>query len=180
MWLDNERELAAQMLQALYDAECQLVLALPRVAARVADAELRDLLEDHLAQTVEHAVRLERIAADLGVPCRGRPSFAMQGLLRDGDAAIGYGGPDELVDAAVRLACRSIEGFEIAQYRALGRLCSNLGAREASALLMSTISDEEEMLERLEDAAATDADGADDDERERGALPEASAAPPFV
>lgn len=119
MKLASGLDLAVQMIQTLYSAETQLVIALPLVAARAQATELREAIELHLEQTRAHAQRLEDVARRMGVPCRGRACYAMEGLLKDGNEMMGFGGDGHLVDAAIIAVCRAVEHYEIAAYEAL-------------------------------------------------------------
>src|SRR5581483_6756430 len=105
MRLDHDLDLITQMVQGLYDAENQLVLALPRVATRAAHPELQNGLREHLAETMEHSKRLEQVAEALGIPCAGRRCLAMQGILKEGEEIMGFGGAEQLVDTALIGAC---------------------------------------------------------------------------
>lgn len=154
MRLDRELDLIAQMVQAMYDAENQLILALPRVAARAASPDLRASLRDHLEKTRAHAARLAQAAAVLGVPCSGRKSLAMQGLLKDGEQSLGYGGAEVLVDAAIIASCQAVEHFEISQYQALQELCARAGAEDVAGLVEQTLAEEERASRTLAEIAA--------------------------
>lgn len=151
MRLDREIDLITQMVQALYDAENQLVLALPRVATRTVNPALRDSLRRHLDETKGHAARLEQIATILRVPCAGRPCHAMEGLLKEGEDSMGFGGSDTLVDAAIIASCQGVEHFEISQYRALSQFCARVGAQEVADLLAMTLSEEEQASTTLDE-----------------------------
>ena len=55
------QDLFNEELEDLYDAEKQIVNALPKVAEPVASEELRDALEEHLEQTNQHVTRLQQV-----------------------------------------------------------------------------------------------------------------------
>ena len=71
------KELYIDELKDLYNAENQLVKALPKMAKAASSDELRQGFEKHLEQTKDHVQRLEKIFQALG--CRFRkfcpPSF---------------------------------------------------------------------------------------------------------
>lgn len=144
MKVETGVNLAEQMIQILYSAETQLIIALPRVAARAQSRELRESLELHLEQTRAHAERLERAAAELGVPCRGRRCFAMEGLLKDGEEMMGLGGDATLVDSAIISSCRAVEHYEIAAYEALMD-----ASPELKVALEATLREENDALDSL-------------------------------
>jgi len=64
------RDLFVIELSDLYDAENQLIKALPKLAKASASESLRGAFEEHLEKTKEHATRLERIFADLDMPAK--------------------------------------------------------------------------------------------------------------
>jgi ferritin-like metal-binding protein YciE len=53
-------------LKDLYDAEHQLVKALPKLAAAATDPELKAAIQKHLRETETHVARAERAFALLG------------------------------------------------------------------------------------------------------------------
>lgn len=149
MRLDRPIDLLTQMIQGLYSAETQLILALPRVAARPFSEALRGSLEQHLQQTMDHARRLEQMADALGVPVCGKPCFGMMGILKEGEEHLGYGGPDQLVDAAIIASCQAVEHYEIAGYRSLRELAQMAGAHEIMELIETTLKEEEDASAQL-------------------------------
>ena len=61
MKLDSLQTLYIEELRDLYNAENQLVKALPKMAKGASHQELKQAFEDHLEQTKEHVERLEEI-----------------------------------------------------------------------------------------------------------------------
>src|ERR1700720_2841961 len=72
-------------LNDLYDAENQLIKALPKMAKASSSESLRGAFEEHLERTKEHAARIERIFADLDVPPKREKCKGMQGLVSEGN-----------------------------------------------------------------------------------------------
>ena len=68
------KELYVEELKDLYNAENQLVKALPKMAKAASSEELRQGFEEHLEQTRGHVERLEKIfgSLDQSVPMRCR------------------------------------------------------------------------------------------------------------
>ncbi|HXZ79873.1 MAG TPA: DUF892 family protein [Terriglobales bacterium] len=60
------RELYVDQLRDLYDAEKQLVKALPKLADAASSDELRSALEEHLQITKQQVERLEQIFEKMG------------------------------------------------------------------------------------------------------------------
>ena len=65
MEFNSLTDVLAEDLADLYNAEQQLVAALPRLAAAAHSYELRDALESHLEETRVHVQRLDDVFADI-------------------------------------------------------------------------------------------------------------------
>ena len=59
-------DLYVRELQDMYNAEKQLIKALPKMVSGASLPDLSRAFENHLGQTKEHANRLERILNELG------------------------------------------------------------------------------------------------------------------
>jgi ferritin-like metal-binding protein YciE len=136
------RDVLKEELADLYDAEKQLVDALPKVAAAAAKPELRQALENHLGETRGHVQRLEQIFGQLGM---GRPSEhcdGMEGLIQEGDEIVRARGDAAAKDAALIGAAQRVEHYEIAAYGTARTLADELGYDEARDLLNQTLDEE--------------------------------------
>jgi ferritin-like metal-binding protein YciE len=149
MRYDRMQNLIESSVQHLYDAENQLVLALPRISARAQSPKMREALRSHLEETRIHASRLESIASIVGVPFAGRRCRAMQGLLEEGEEMFGPDGTPELVDLALESACQAVEHYEIASYECLKNLLMRAEFQAAAAIAQSTLSEELTMSQTL-------------------------------
>src|SRR5271170_5038382 len=78
-----------EQLRDLYDAETQLVSALPEMAKAATSPELKQGFTNHLEETKQHALRIEQIFSDLneGDPT-GKTCQAMKGLIKEGKETI--------------------------------------------------------------------------------------------
>src|SRR5579871_4076858 len=110
------RELYVDELRDIYDAEKQLVKALPKMAEAATSEELREGFEQHLEQTKEHARRLEQIFSELGEKPTGKKCKAMQGLVAEGSEMIEEDFEGEVKDAGLISAAQRVEHYEIAAY----------------------------------------------------------------
>jgi len=84
MQANSLRDLYVAELRDLYNAETQLVKALPKMAKASSNAELRQGFEEHLRQTSEHVSRLEQIFDMLGEKPTGKKCLGMEGLVKEG------------------------------------------------------------------------------------------------
>jgi ferritin-like metal-binding protein YciE len=153
MKVESLRDLYAEQLQGLYDAEHQLIKALPKMAKAASSDELRAALENHLAETKEHAQRIEIIFEQMGRKARGRKCAAMESLVKEGSAAIDEDTEGALKDAALIAAAQRVEHYEIAGYGCVRAHATILGEDVAAAFLAQTLREEEEADRKLHDIA---------------------------
>src|SRR6476469_715664 len=84
MRVETMEELFIGQIQDLYDAEKQLVKALPKMAEASTSPELRSAVEEHLEQTKGQVKRLEQVFAEAGKKAAGEACEAMKGLVEEG------------------------------------------------------------------------------------------------
>ena len=81
MKLETLKTLYIDELRDLYNAENQLVKALPKMAKAASSEELQDAFEKHLEQTKSHVDRLEEVFEEIGEKPKGKTCKAMKGLI---------------------------------------------------------------------------------------------------
>src|SRR5689334_25432751 len=127
MKLDNLRELYVEELKDLYNAENQLVKALPKMAKAATSIALKQGFEKHLKETKVHVERLETIFDDLGESPKGKKCKAMEGLVEEGAEVIDEDADDDVRDAALIAAAQRVEHYEIAGYGCVRTYAQLLG-----------------------------------------------------
>jgi ferritin-like metal-binding protein YciE len=142
MKLETLRDLFIEQLSDLYDAENQLVEALPQMATAASSRDLQNAFRDHLDKTKQHVVRLDAIFEHLGVSGKGKKCKAMQGLIAEGEEAIKAQGSDSVRDAALIAAAQRVEHYEIAGYGTVRTYAQALGSDTLSSLLQRTLDEE--------------------------------------
>jgi ferritin-like metal-binding protein YciE len=147
------KELYIEQLRDIYDAENQLVKALPEMAKAATSEELRSGFENHLEQTKEHGRRLEQVFKDLGEKAKGKKCKGMQGLIAEGKEVIDEDFEDEVKDAALISAAQRLEHYEIAAYGTVRTYAEILGQQNAASLLEKTLEEEKETDEKLTELA---------------------------
>ena len=83
MPVKNVKDLLLNELRDLYDAEKQLVKALPKIAKAVSSEQLREAIQEHLEETKTQVERLKDAFERLDTPARGKRCEAMRGLVED-------------------------------------------------------------------------------------------------
>jgi len=142
-------ELVMDELEDIYDAEKQLVRALPKIAKECTSLELRSALEAHLSQTEEHVERLDGIFLQLGSESSRKTCKAMAGLLSEGESLLKQSKDDALTDAAIIAVCQKVEHYEMATYGTLREWSRLLGREEIAATLQTTLNEEFEADQTL-------------------------------
>lgn len=153
MQKDSLRELYVNELKDLYNAETQLVKALPKMAKASSNAELRQGFEEHLRQTSEHVSRLEQIFEMLGEKATGKKCLGMEGLVKEGAETMSEDYEDALMDAALIGAAQRVEHYEIAGYGTVRAFAELLGENEHVTLLEQTLEEEKQTDEKLSQLA---------------------------
>ena len=149
MAMDSLKDLFIDELKDLYNAENQLLKALPRMARKAASPDLKTAFEEHLEQTEGHVDRLEKIFKGLGEKPSGKTCKAMKGLVEEGKEIIDEDGEDAVLDAALIGAAQRVEHYEIAGYGTVRTFASILGEEDAVELLQQTLDEEGETNKKL-------------------------------
>ena len=154
MQLQSLQDVFTHEIQDLYDAENQLLQALPKLAQAASNQELREAFEHHLDETRDHVQRLEEIVGQLGISGSGETCEAMRGLIKEGEKTIAIQGDPTAKDAALIAAAQRVEHYEIAAYGTARTLAGELDHDEAQDLLDQTL-DEEANADKLLTKIAT-------------------------
>jgi ferritin-like metal-binding protein YciE len=169
MSMDSLKDLYIDELKDLYNAENQLLKALPKMARKASAPELKRAFQDHLVQTEGHVNRLEKIFKELGEKPTGKTCKAMKGLVEEGKEIIEEDGDDSVLDAALIGAAQRVEHYEIAGYGVVRTFASLLGENTAVDLLQRTLNEEGETDKKLTALAETvinvEASEAEEDEK---------------
>jgi ferritin-like metal-binding protein YciE len=142
MKLDSLRDLYIDELRDLYNAENQLVKALPKMAKGASTPELQTAIEHHLEETKGQVNRLETIFRELGVNPKGKRCRAMEGLIEEGKDVLDAEGEPSVLDAALIAAAQRVEHYEIAGYGCARTFAQLLGDTNAASLLQETLNEE--------------------------------------
>jgi ferritin-like metal-binding protein YciE len=142
MALDSLRDLYVNELRDLYNAENQLLKALPRMAKASSSPELKAAFTEHLEVTRGQVERLEQIFTGLGVSPKGKKCKAMEGLIEEGKETMQEDGEPSVRDAALIAAAQRVEHYEMAGYGCVRTFAKLLGFADAAKLLQQTLDEE--------------------------------------
>lgn len=159
----------------LYWAEKHLTKALPKMQKAATTEELKEAIEEHLAQTEEHISRLEEVFEILGKKPQAKKCDAMEGLVKEGESVIEDTEDGSMTrDAGIIMAAQKVEHYEIASYGTLVQLAKTMGNEEIADVLATTLEEEKETDELLTSlaenninwAAESEGDGAGEEEED--------------
>jgi manganese catalase len=117
--------------------------------------QLRELFEQHLAETEGQVERVNECFELLGKTGRAKPCKVMEGLVTEGNEIIAEG--EEKEDAAADLAligaAQRVEHYEIAGYSTARNLAGQLRHSAIVALLSKSLAEEENADQLLNQVA---------------------------
>ena len=156
-------------LRDSYDAEKQLIKALPKMARAAENDTLRTAFETHLKETQGHARRLEQVFQSLGEKVRGKHCDGMAGIIEEGKSKLEEDIEATTLDACLIAAAQRAEHYEMAAYGTLVAWAKAMGHNEVVGLLESILEEEKATDEKLtqiaesgvNEEAATQAHGGD-------------------
>jgi ferritin-like metal-binding protein YciE len=111
------------MLRDIYNAEQEILKALPTMIEKATNSELRSGLQQHLAETRNHVHRVEQVFQMHGVE-----SPAIDGIIEEAVDIASDVDNKEVLDAALIATAQAVEHYEITRFGALTRGPSNSGA----------------------------------------------------
>jgi ferritin-like metal-binding protein YciE len=147
--LNSLKDLLVEELKDLYNAESQLVKALPAMAEAASSDELKTAFTEHLEETKVHVERLEQIMESLGESPKGKKCKAMEGLVAEAKEMIEQDGVAAVRDAGLIASAQRVEHYEIAGYGCARTFASLLGLDDVADILQTTLDEEGDTDERL-------------------------------
>ncbi|MFW5681892.1 MAG: ferritin-like domain-containing protein [Phycisphaeraceae bacterium] len=140
-------------LQDLYNAEQQLLEALPEMERTATHNELKSAFRDHHRETQRQVERLEEIFTYFEAQPTGEKCEAMEGLLKEAQEVLEFDAPDDVKDAALIAASQRIEHYEIAGYGTAKTYARHLGLLDIELALHATLREESAADEHLSQLA---------------------------
>lgn len=140
-------ELLVDELKDLYNAENQIIKALPKMAKAASSPELKRAFERHLEETKRQVERLDQISEALDVRLSGKKCKGMEGLIEEGKEIMSEDLEEDALDAGLIGAAQKVEHYEIAAYGTARAHANVLGMGKVAKLLQQTL-DEEGMTDK--------------------------------
>jgi ferritin-like metal-binding protein YciE len=158
--ISTVEDLLVDQIRDLYDAEKQLVRALPKMAKAASSDELRQAIEDHLAETTNQVTRLEQAFEQLEQQAKSKTCKAMRGLIEEGGEAMEEDAVEPLNDLALIAAAQRVEHYEISAYGTARAMAEHLGEDQVASLLEETEGEEKAADMKLTEIALSLMQGA--------------------
>jgi len=140
-------DLFVNQLQDIYYAEKQLVKALPKMANKATDQQLKQGFLTHLEETKTHVRRLEEVFKMHGATVKAIDCPAIDGIIEEADEVAGEVDDKSVLDAALINAAQAAEHYEIVRYGSLIAWARQLGRNDCAAILQTTL-DEEKITDK--------------------------------
>jgi ferritin-like metal-binding protein YciE len=148
--ISQPRDLLAYKLASMLYVERELAeTVLPELLEQIDNTQLRQGIENHLAQTRGHVANVEQAFAILGEEPDTERSNAFDGLTKDHDQLVKKIDLEPLVDVVHAGAAAKTEHFEIAAYEGMINLAESFGETEIVHLLEQNLDQERDALEQV-------------------------------
>jgi ferritin-like metal-binding protein YciE len=147
--MEGLQQLFENELRDVYDAERQIVKALPKMIKAATNQDLRGALESHLEETREQVTRLEQVFETLDMKVRGKHCPGMAGILEEGKELMEEDGAPAVMDAGFIAAAQRVEHYEIGAYGTLIAWGQLLGHTDAVSMLNRTLEEEKAADKKL-------------------------------
>ena len=145
--IETPRELFLHELGAALETEKTVLDMLPQLEEHARDAQLKQALREHHAETRGHVENLERAFQALGADVDETSCPAMEGLEKETQANLKMA-DDSLHDNVVVAGVIGTEHHEIALYEGLVTGAEAMGEQDVAALLQENLESEQATLEK--------------------------------
>jgi ferritin-like metal-binding protein YciE len=132
-------------LSDIYNAEKQLIKALPKLQESATSPDLAMAFEDHLIITLNQIARLEQVFKLLGQSPVEKNCKGMTGLIEEVESIISDTKSGTATrDVGLIVSAQKIEHYEMAAYSSMRQLAKTIGKQEITKFLEETLQEERE------------------------------------
>jgi ferritin-like metal-binding protein YciE len=129
-------------LKDIYFAERQILKSLPKMAKAAKSEELKNAFLTHRDETEVHVERLQQVFELMGKRAQAKTCEAIKGILEEGDEVAEEYAGSEALDAGLLAGGQAVEHYEMSRYGTLKTWATQLGMKDAAALLDQTLQEE--------------------------------------
>ncbi len=142
-------DLFVHTLQDIYYAEQQIVKSLPKMVEKATDSQLKQGFQSHLAETRNHAQRLEQVFRMHGQEPKAVKCAAMDGILEESTEIMKEVDDKDVLDAALASSAQAVEHYEITRYGTLIAFARELGRNDCASVLQQNLDEEKAADQKL-------------------------------
>jgi ferritin-like metal-binding protein YciE len=147
--IQTMNDLFLHTLQDIYYAEHQIEKALPDMAAKASDKELKKGFQMHLRQTRGQIKRLDQIFKKLKEKPSGVRCPAIDGIIDEANDIAGDVTDKVVLNAALIGAAQAVEHYEITRYGTLAAWARALGRTDVARLINANLKEEKATDKKL-------------------------------
>jgi ferritin-like metal-binding protein YciE len=155
MQIKTFQDLFVRKIQAIYDAENQIVEAMTPLAEFCSSQELKTAFQKHLKETEKQIEKLEALCDEMNIELEGPSNLAMEGMIDETMELIQDNEKSPLMDAALIAAAQSVEHYETSCYGTAATWAEQLGHIQAKKILGEILQEEKKEDEQLTQLAET-------------------------
>jgi ferritin-like metal-binding protein YciE len=142
-------DLLVDQLCDLYDAEQQIVDALPKMSQAAHSQEVKNAFDQHLNQTKSQISRMEQVFQMMGKEPQRITCDGMRGIIDEGQSIVDAEGDADVRDAGLIAAAQKVEHYEICGYGTCRTFAQRLGRSDVADVLQSILNEEGETDKKL-------------------------------
>jgi ferritin-like metal-binding protein YciE len=155
MAINSLNDLLSKTLQDVLYSEQSIQKAIPALADKSTNPELKKALKDHLTKTEAQIKRLEKVFTLVKKPASSTQSVAIDGILAEAKSVAAAIDDQDVRDAGILAAIQEIEHYGIARYGTLLAWADQLSLKEASLPLRDSLNASKELDRALTKIAET-------------------------
>ncbi len=129
-------------LKDIYFAERQILKTLPKLAKAAKSPELKNAFLTHRDETEGQIERLQQVFEIVGKRAQAKTCEAIKGILEEGDEVMEDYRHSAALDAGLLAGGQAVEHYEMSRYGTLKTWATQLGMKDAAALLDQTLQEE--------------------------------------
>jgi ferritin-like metal-binding protein YciE len=147
--IQTMNDLFLHTLQDIYYAEHQIEKALPDMAAKASDKELKKGFQMHLKQTRGQIKRLDQVFKKLKEKPSGTKCPAIDGIIDEANDIASDVSDKVVLNAALIAAAQAVEHYEITRYGTLAAWARALGRSDLARLINANLKEEKATDKKL-------------------------------
>jgi ferritin-like metal-binding protein YciE len=149
MQMNNLQDLLLHHMKDMYYAEKKILKALPKMAEKAGEEQLRKGFKEHEKQTEGQINRLEQVFEALGHKASGDTCEAIDGIIEEAEEIMKQAKDEDTCDAGLISAAQAVEHYEIARYGTMATWAKQLGMKDAEKLLRQNLEEEKQTDQKL-------------------------------